>query len=833
MRWFPRNLNNTHKFHNQDSFINFAAAEAKLEIFLEENFASNASANHSTLVDITKELLKSMKDERGRTEHFLDGSLLLAKINYIQGNFVEAYKNAKEGDVLKGDTKSLSCRSLKIAAEAFAVAGLVLDKGVIQTSTAEKDECVIHYLSLATNLALLYSQELDKEIKPISLHPILSGPNVSTGPALNHNLGSIIETAMLKCASCLLRLGYRVEAINHYRLILNSLESSLSQSIRFAAARQLAELLLRDMSECIYKPPPVIPECVKNGKVVKYVGIGQIPVAAGAEGPRKPLRYCGNNVNIPKDLNEEILLLLMMCEAQAARDAVLSQAPECAATKRQLFETATSIYDLLTVFFMYNDQKAMICETLERALKFSFGEPYVWSQLASSLVSIGRYTKAIGALKEATRLCPDMTLCLMAARICLENLNMIDEGLIWAEKALDMEREQPQGMGLESRAHLYIGIAHLLKARQQRLKEERKASTAMASQAFTSARNCDPGDHLPYFYLAVVEAEQGYIPQAMVTVRRAVRLRAMHLPSLILMALLHSVPEGHGGGDLEDGLITPAYGNLEMTESLVDTILEEYPDCFEALFLKAKLDEVISGPEDGIMVARRMTTLWKRLYDEQVVTNDNSVSHHVLETRSLASQYFTKDLSDIDAGSIHASKVEQAMSDFGSNGSSAYIRTIPHKSWSLQLKILLCTVELYLKQGMIQDAEACLAEAEAVAPVSFQVAYMRGLVREHKNELIEAKQNYSDAISINPYHLPSLQRLGLVTHFLGSHHLAEKVLRDALMVEPMAYKTWYYLGEVLEAERDFEEAAKCMTTAIDVQRTSPILDFGIVPLIFE
>jgi len=43
----------------------------------------------------------------------------------------------------------------------------------------------------------------------------------------------------------------------------------------------------------------------------------------------------------------------------------------------------------------------------------------------------------------------------------------------------------------------------------------------------------------------------------------------------------------------------------------------------------------------------------------------------------------------------------------------------------------------------------------------------------------------------------------------------------------------YYLGEVLEAERDFEEAAKCMTTAIDVQRTSPILDFGIVPLIFE
>ena len=52
-------------------------------------------------------------------------------------------------------------------------------------------------------------------------------------------------------------------------------------------------------------------------------------------------------------------------------------------------------------------------------------------------------------------------------------------------KSFGLEREQPQGMGLESRAHLYIGIAHLLKARQQRLKEERKASTAMASQAFT------------------------------------------------------------------------------------------------------------------------------------------------------------------------------------------------------------------------------------------------------------------------------------------------------------------------------------------------------------
>lgn len=52
---------------------------------------------------------------------------------------------------------------------------------------------------------------------------------------------------------------------------------------------------------------------------------------------------------VPRNEYEEMILLLLISEAMAVRDAVLSQSPEFKEARIHAFENATAIYDLLTV----------------------------------------------------------------------------------------------------------------------------------------------------------------------------------------------------------------------------------------------------------------------------------------------------------------------------------------------------------------------------------------------------------------------------------------------------------------------------------------------------
>lgn len=103
----------------------------------------------------------------------------------------------------------------------------------------------------------------------------------------------------------------------------------------------------------------------------------------------------------------------------------------------------------------------------------------------------------------------------------------------------------------------------------------------------------------------------------------------------------------------------------------------------------------------------------------------------------------------------------------------------------------------------------------------------------HKQEWNEAKLCFQNAVAINPQHIKSLQQLGLVYHYLGQQRLAETTLRDAAKIDPMSHMTWYNLGKVLESLGDYEAASDCMSTALTVEKSSPVLPFNSVPLCFE
>lgn len=57
------------------------------------------------------------------------------------------------------------------------------------------------------------------------------------------------------------------------------------------------------------------------------------------------------------------------------------------------------------------------------------------------------------------------------------------------------------------------------------------------------------------------------------------------------------------------------------------------------------------------------------------------------------------------------------------------------------------------------EASACTQEAANLFPTSHNVLYMRGQIAELRGNMDEAKRWYEEALSINPTHVKTMQRL--------------------------------------------------------------------------
>ncbi|CAG2056515.1 unnamed protein product [Timema podura] len=562
------------------------------------------------------------------------------------------------------------------------------------------------------------------------------------------------------------------------------------------------------------------------------------------DSPWKPRKYTGLNLFVPRNENEEIILLLLISEAMAARDAVLSQSPEFKEARMHAYDNATAIYDLMAIALVRWGHVELLHE-----------EPHVWTQYGLCLVSMGHYVQALSVLKEVARLTPTkVTPCLLAARICYEHLNMLSEGVEWSKKAL--ARDTALQQGLQSRSHLHIGIGYHLQSLNMHLKQEKQQLTANALDSFHNqttedgeievrisvrAQQTDPNDHLAEYYLALQYACIYQITEAVTHVKMALNLRSEHVPSLHLLVLLLSAHKQHG-----EAL------------QLVEAAIEEYPDNLNLLNVKAHLELLKSGRggkraqeiprkrweeqiaanvQIALLTAKHMLALWKSLYENQTISDLQDQSDKRSDTRSVF-QLYTSEMSDKDSSSLHAhslaaSRVEHTMSEVASSMSSFTPRPGPQRAWLLQLQIWLLLAEIYLSLEQLSAATACLQESTSIFPMSHNIMFMRGLIHEFKHEYLDAKFCFQNAVAINPTHIKSLQHLGLIHHYLGSNRLAEKTLRDAAKIDPSSHQTWYNLGQVLESLGEFDSASDSMATALEVETSNPILPFNSIPLTFD
>lgn len=589
-----------------ESLSSFLIGEGKLENYLEENppIEANFLKAKAGLAE-SKRLLTSVCGDEGRKAGLaLDSHLLLAKLYYACGDFDNSLDHFKlsEIDNLKTEVV-LSSRTLRILAESYASKGLCLEakspKGTSKFKTAELETEMISCFERAADIGLLYLQ----------------------GQENSATMGAILETALQRAPIVLIKSGKLQTAIERYRAMLSAVETKATQSLRLTLARQLAEVLLRGVSGTVYGPPSNINRITQSNQTKKLW---------------MPKRYAVRNQFQPKNQNEETLLLLLISEALANRDAVLSQSPEFRVARTHALGNATAVYDLLTLATVRWGQLPFLHGTFERALKFAFNEQHVWRQYALSLISLARHAQAFDALKESSKLSPgDTVQLLLSAKLCYEQLGLIHEGLELSNEALRKESK-----GTRSRAQLYVGIGLQQIAAITALKSERDLYNKQAQDAFERAVQMDPNDHLSEYYLALQHALTFNVTEALMHIRQALTLRAEHPHSLHLFALL----------------LTANHRPNEAMK-IIEDALDEFPDNLNLMHARAHLELYLKGAESALGTLQKMIVGWKDQYEAQTQMLNGSYDMHddrYSETKSVV-QFQTSQVSDRDSSEFRRS----------------------------------------------------------------------------------------------------------------------------------------------------------------------------------
>lgn len=112
-----------------------------------------------------------------------------------------------------------------------------------------------------------------------------------------------------------------------------------------------------------------------------------------------------------------------------------------------------------------------------------------------------------------------------------------------------------------------------------------------------------------------------------------------------------------------------------------------------------------------------------------------------------------------------------------------------------------------------------------ILKIDFYVNLQKGRILEYKEEYTQAKLCYQNALSINPYHISSLQQISLVLCQLENFHLAEKMIRDAIALNSSLPESWHILARILDYQKDNRSAIKCYQTCLQLEATNPILPF--------
>lgn len=783
---------------SQGQLSHFLMGEAKLEKYMEETgrlfTGDDRQTDNNLLKEAKNHLNVCLNPEGGPLA--MDSNLLLAKAHYISGDYSAALKyiDGSGIEVVTQVERAMPSRVMKLVAESLAVRGMCLEKTGLSGMSTEVEEKKPEYLRKAMDLSVKYLQNLEKQ----------QGSQYMT-----FTLGSILETAIQKTPMLYVQNKKISQAINVYRSFMNAVENNSTLNLRQFMSRQMIETILRGVSRSVWP---------------KFD-----PSLTSLTGPWKPMRYIGQSLFYPKEREEELLLLLFISEVLAARNVVLERSPEFNDTRNQSLQAVTAIYDLMTLTFV--PLKFYYLDCFERAMKFSFQVKHVWFQFALTLIQTNRFPRrALEVLYEVSKMDKtDPVPLLLAAKVCIEDLDKPEQSLKLAHEALVRVKCKD---ALYPRICLMIGVANALIFEEgtDALRKVNQQHLSDAIKYLKLSLNANPYDHLPFMHLSLLMGHQRVIKDALEFAQAALLLNPWHLPTIQLVILCLSARKQH-----QEAL------------DLCEVALHEYPDHLILLYIKSHLEQEVfeDGREQALLTAKHMLRCFKS------ISNDPSSQNYGFSYNTKGSYHRASLLTGANYDNLSL-KMEQTLSEVTSLDSlpviagSAAADSFSNSSrsstgknkqlWNLHLHIWLLVVELYIKLDQLNEAESCIFEGvnTIFGPLSHQLMYVKGLLAKEKGKLLEAKSFLQNAISINPNHARALQQLGHVYYLIGNNLAADKYLRDSLKIDSTINETWSFMSLVLDSMGDSSQAVKCHETALQLEATSPILPFTIIPrAVFE
>ncbi|XP_048152935.1 tetratricopeptide repeat protein 7A isoform X3 [Corvus hawaiiensis] len=432
------------------------------------------------------------------------------------------------------------------------------------------------------------------------------------------------------------------------------------------------------------------------------------------------------------------------------------------------------------------------------------------------LISESMSAYAVSVLKECAKLRPtDPTVPLLAAKVCIGSLHWLEEGEHFAKMVIDLGEDAGESL---AKGYLALGLTYSLQATDASLKGTQDELNKKALQTLERARDLAPDDHQIILYLSLQLALVRQISDAIDHLQEALQLCKDDMNSLHLLALLFS-----------------AQKHYQHALDVINMAVVEYPESFSLLFTKVKLEWIHKGPEEALVTCRHMLRMWQMVYNvlqHSGSEKGSSVTETPVIKKHNGLHLTLPDAHDTDSGSqrassLAASRLEQAMSEVTMQSST--MKQGPVKLWTTLEQIWLQAAELFLEQQHLKEAGFCTQEAASLFPTSHAVLYMRGRLAEMKGNLEEAKQLYDEALTVNPAGVEIMHSLGLVLSRLGRRELAQKVLRDAVRTQTTSHIAWNSLGEVLQAQGKNEAAIECFLTALDLESSSPVIPFTVIP----
>ncbi|XP_014393961.1 PREDICTED: tetratricopeptide repeat protein 7A isoform X2 [Myotis brandtii] len=755
-----------------DDFGKLLLAESLLEQCLKENNAKIKDSipllekNEPKMNEAKNYLSSILNHGKLSSRYMCEAMLILGKLHYVEGSYRDAISMYARAGIDDMSMENKPLYQMRLLAEAFVIKGLSLER--LPNSIASRHRMTEREEEVITcfERASWIAQVFLQELEKVTNNN--TSRHLKGSHPVDYELTYFLEAALQSAYVTNLKKGNIVKGMRELREVLRTVETKATQNFKVVAAKHLAGVLLHSLSEECYWSPlsQPLPEFM-NKEENSFI----------MQALRKPHLYEGDNLYCPKDNIEEALLLLLISESMATRDVVLSRAPEQEEDRAVSLRNAAAIYDLLSITLGRRGQYVMLSECLERAMKFACGEFHLWYQVALSMVACGKSAYAVSLLRECVKLRPsDPTVPLMAAKVCIGSLRWLEEAECFAMMVIDRGEEAGEFL---SKAYLALGLTYSLQASDATLKCRQDELHRKALQTLERAQQLAPGDPQVILYVSLQLALVRQISSAMEQLQEALKLCRDDANALHLLALLFS-----------------AQKHYQLALDVINMAITEYPENFKGLEKDGSLGE-------GVMLKKQ------------------SGMHLILP-----------DAHDADSGSrrassIAASRLEEAMSEL--TMPSSVLKQGPMQLWTTLEQIWLQAAELFMEQQHLKEAGFCIQEAASLFPTSHSVLYMRGRLAEMKGSLEEAKQLYKEALTVNPDGVRIMHSLGLMLSRLGHKSLAQKVLRDAVERQSTCHEAWQGLGEVLQAQGQSEAAIDCFLTALELEASSPVLPFSIIP----